>query len=60
MCGSWFPFLGFCLLLVARVRRRGENSTLSGNVNNVYLSGKYGETRNSCLLLVKNGMGVAT
>jgi hypothetical protein len=25
-----------------------------------YLSGKYGETRKYCLLLVENGMGVAT
>jgi hypothetical protein len=42
---------------VARVRRRGDRPPHS----NVCVSGKYMETRNSCLLLVeKNGMGVAT
>jgi hypothetical protein len=30
------------------------------NLKCIYLSGKYEETRNSCLLSVKNEMGVAT
>ena len=45
---------------VARVRRRGEYSTSNLKYIYVYLSGKYGETRNSCLFSVKNGMGVVT
>jgi len=48
------------ITFVARVRRRGEYSTSNLKYIYVYLSGKYGETRNSCLLLVKKGMGVAT
>jgi hypothetical protein len=42
---------------IAHVRRRGVMFHFNLNV---YLSGKYGEIRNSCLLLVENGMGVAT
>jgi len=42
---------------VARVRRRGDRLPLLHGC----VSGKYGETRNSCLLSVeKNEMGVAT
>jgi len=44
---------------VARVRRRGENSSTL-NLKCMYLSGKYGGTRKSSLLSVENGMGVAT
>jgi len=36
--------------------RRGKYSTSIL----IYLSGKYEETRKSCLLSVENGMGVAT
>jgi len=43
---------------VARVRRRGENSTSSKYVT-IYLA-NMGEIRNSCPLLVENGRGVAT
>jgi hypothetical protein len=41
---------------VARVWRRGDRPPHSI----VCVSGKYRETRNSCLLLVENRMGVAT
>ena len=44
---------------VARVRRRGDRPPISGKME-CGLSGKYGETRNSCLLSVKYGLGVAT
>jgi hypothetical protein len=49
------------IVSVARVRRRGDRpTTLNHQVWYVYL-GKYGKTRNSCLLSVeKNEMGVAT
>jgi hypothetical protein len=45
---------------VARVQRRGEYINPILNLKCIYLSGKYRETRNSCLLSVKNKMGVAT
>ena len=44
---------------VACVRRCGENSTSNLNVN-IYVSGKYRETRNSCRLSMENGMGIVT
>jgi hypothetical protein len=47
------------IIIVARVRRRDEYSTLSGKCV-WYLSGKCGETRKYYLLSVKNRMGVAT
>jgi hypothetical protein len=39
-----------CVCIVTRVRRRGENIHSQNCI--IYLSVKYGETRNSCLLLV--------
>jgi hypothetical protein len=43
------------IIYVARVRHRGEKNPLSYSV--FYLFGKYGETRNSCLLLVEKWNG---
>jgi hypothetical protein len=56
----WSPCAAHCINLVAGARRRGEFSTLKSRKWVWYLSGKYGETRKYCLLLVENGMGVAT
>jgi hypothetical protein len=46
------------MLHVACVRHRSDRPPPS--LICVYLSGKYGETSNSYILLVENGMGVAT
>jgi hypothetical protein len=48
------------LQVVEGARRRGEFSTFKSRKCVWYLSGKCGETRKYCLLLVENGMGVAT
>jgi hypothetical protein len=52
-------FLDLIIDFVARVRRRGDRPPISGKME-CGLSGKYGETRNSCLLSVKYRLGVAT
>ena len=49
-------------LAVARVRRRGENLSyvsifLNLQCKSIYI---YGDARKYCLLLVENGVGVAT
>jgi hypothetical protein len=67
---AWFSYqiedFWVCFTLVssvpigARVRRRGEIFHFISKKCVWYLFGKCGETGKYCLLLVKNGMGVAT
>jgi len=49
---SFYIFIIIIIIFIARVRRHGDIP-----LHVLYLSDKYGETRNSCLLSVESGKG---